>query len=213
MSLYKGWGKIPFQICVNVPLLHKMPPSPKPVTTEIQSWEFAQRFSERIVRFCEKTSQWAIRLKKRAICSHRSFLVSDLSDSLISLIKKEGMSELLFFFKLTKQRKKSTKKYDFSQIFKSGSLVFVSLFWHEQLERFAHSPTFVLSDLSELLTVAHLIRGMWANERIPNPALYGKAKLCVACEKMYLHWLAAFFRTNFNDIFYALHAVALFVLA
>ena len=135
-------------------------------------------------RFAPKNKRFAhFRWATRAICSHRSFLVSDLSDSLISLLKKEGMSELLVFLNLQNNVKKSTKKYYFSQIFKSGSLVFVSLFWHEQLERFAHSPTFVLSDLSELLTVAHLIRGIWANERIPNPALYGKAKLCVACEK------------------------------
>ena len=37
---------------------------------------------------------WAIRSKKRVISS---FLVSDLSDLLTSLIKKEGMSESVFF--------------------------------------------------------------------------------------------------------------------
>ena len=47
-------------------------------------------------------------------------------------------------------------------------------------ERFAHSHSFVMSDLSESLTVAHLTWGIWANEQmskwamsewaIPNPA-------------------------------------------
>ena len=51
-----------------------------------------------------------------------------------------------------------------------------SLFWHEQPERYAHSRSFVLSDLSKSLTVTQLIRAIWENERwtneqIPNPAL------------------------------------------
>ena len=129
----------------------------------------------------------------------RSFLVSDLSDSLTSLIfneqheqfaniahKKESKSESLIL-------KNTYKKYDFSQIFLSESLVFCerkskwairsekmsdllicsfkmgnlseSLFWHERPERFAHSPSLILSNLSESLTVAHLIWAIWANER------------------------------------------------
>ena len=52
----------------------------------------------------------------------------------------------------------------------SWSVVFV-----EQPERIAHSRSFVLSDLSEVLTVAQLIWAKWANERwaneqIPSPA-------------------------------------------
>ena len=120
-----------------------------------------------------------------AICSHRSFLVSDLSESLTSLIKKEGMSELLVF------KQKTYKKYDFSHIFWANCSFFVSkrvnerfaqkkrairsfahLSWatwatwvnrsrslicHGGPERFAHSCSFVLGDLSKLLTVTHLI--------------------------------------------------------
>ena len=39
------------------------------------------------------------------------------------------------------------------------------LIFHEQPEQFAHSRSFVLSDLSELLTVAHLI---WANKQMSD---------------------------------------------
>ena len=46
-----------------------------------------------------------------------------------------------------------------------------SLIFSERPERIAYSRSFVLSDLSESLTVAHLIWAKWANERIPSPAL------------------------------------------
>ena len=157
--------------------------------------------------FCEKMSQWAISSKKQAIHSfthfwwatweipsHCSFLVSNLSNLLTSLIKKEGTSEsLVFFFK----RSKMYKKYFFSQKNLSESLIRSlimsdlsdsltvahlswatwairsrSLFWHERPERFPRSHSFVLSDLSESLTVAQLIWAIWANERMSKfPAL------------------------------------------
>ena len=82
-----------------------------------------------------------------AICSHRSFLVSDLSDSLTSLTKKEGMSKLLIF--LTNLAYiKHTKKIRF-QIF------LANIFWANR--------SFVLSDLSDLLTVTHLSWVIWVN--------------------------------------------------
>ena len=98
-----------------------------------QGWEFAHLFSERIARFLPKNEQMSDLLKKRAIhpfahfwwatwairsrshisserCEQiahgRSFMVSNLSDSLTSLIfgdsltslaKKEGMSDSLIF--------------------------------------------------------------------------------------------------------------------
>ena len=113
------------------------------------------------------------------IAHGRSFLVSDLSTLLISLIKKEGISESLIFLK------NRTKKYVFCQFFFSKLLVFCDqkskwaicskkpsdlLIYHE---RFAHGCSF---DMSESLTVAHFIWGIWANERIPNPA-----KCCIKC--------------------------------
>ena len=47
-----------------------------------------------------------------------------------------------------------------------------SFICHKRPERFAHSCSFVVSDLSKLLTVANLIwvNERWGNERIPNPA-------------------------------------------
>ena len=41
-----------------------------------------------------------------------------------------------------------------------------SLFWYEQPEQFAHSHSFVLSDMSKSLTVAHLIWAIWVNEQM-----------------------------------------------
>ena len=145
----------------------------------------------------------------------RSFLVRDLSTSLTLLIFGEGPEHFAHiahfwrgtwvirshsslkkskwanrsgFFKLTKNVKKRTNKYDFSQQFLSKLLIFCKRFaqknkrfahlswatWencsqllicHEQPERFAHSHSFVLSDLSKSLTVAHLIWAIWANSQ------------------------------------------------
>ena len=47
-----------------------------------QGWEFAHRFFERIARFLPKNEQMSYLLKKMSDSLIRSFLVSDLSDSL-----------------------------------------------------------------------------------------------------------------------------------
>ena len=47
-----------------------------------QGWEFAHRFSERIARFLPKNERMSDLLKKTNNLLIRSFLVSDLSDSL-----------------------------------------------------------------------------------------------------------------------------------
>ena len=122
--------------------------------------------------------------------------MSDLSDSLTLFIKKEGMSELLIFLKLTKKRTKHTKKYDFSPIFWANCSFFVSqrvnerfaqkkewfahlLIYHEGPERIAHRPkgfahsrsrSFVLSDLSELLSRLFDLSDLskWADEQWAN---------------------------------------------
>ena len=62
-----------------------------------QGWEFAHRFSKRITRFLPKNKWMTDLLKKTSDLLIPSFLVSNLSDSLISLIKKEGMSKSLIF--------------------------------------------------------------------------------------------------------------------
>ena len=43
-----------------------------------------------------------------------------------------------------------------------------SLFCHERPERFAHGRSFVMSDLRDLLTVAHLFWAIWGNHS-PSP--------------------------------------------
>ena len=83
-----------------------------------------------------------------AICSHRS------------LKKREWANPL--FFKLTK---KCTKRYDFSQICFSALLIFC-----EQKSKWAIAQkmsdslicSFIMSDLSKLLTVPHLSWATWA---------------------------------------------------
>ena len=139
----------------------------------------------------EKTSDWLIFSERPEPFAHsRSFVMSGLSDSLTSLFKKEGMSESLRIFKLTKKCTKNMILFNFF----SKSLVFVSkraierfakkkqaicsfallswatwanhsqsLFCLKQPELFSHSFSFVMSDLSNFLTVAHLSWAIWAN--------------------------------------------------
>ena len=67
--------------------------------TLTQGWEFAHLISERIAHFLSKNEQMSDSLKKMSDSLIRSFLVSEMSDSLTSLIsltsltKKEEMSE------------------------------------------------------------------------------------------------------------------------
>ena len=62
-----------------------------------------------------------------------------------------------------------------------------SLFWYEQPEQFAHSHSFVLSDMSKSLTVAHLIWAIWVNEqmsRAGNSLIWFPSESLVFCPKM-----------------------------
>ena len=80
-------------------------------------------------------------LKKTSDSLIGSFLVSDLSDLLTSLTKKEGMSESLIFSSLFYKKHTKKKIYNcFSQKFLSESLI----------------RSFIMSDLSDPLLVAHL---------------------------------------------------------
>ena len=124
-----------------------------------------------VAHFCWAT--WAIR-------SHRSFLVSNQSDSLSLLIKKREWENWSFLYK--KNLQKFTKKYHFSQICLSESLVFCEgkservnkrftqknewyahlLIYDEQPVKIVHSRSFVMSNLSNSLTVALLTWATWA---------------------------------------------------
>ena len=95
--------------------------------------------------------------------------MSDLSDLLTSLFIKEEMSYCYFFFLNLKKHLQSLKKNFYSN-FMSELLVFCErksewvihskkmsdlLCYHEWPERIAHGHSFVMSDLSKLLIVAH----------------------------------------------------------
>ena len=56
-----------------------------------------------------------------------------------------------------------------------------SLFCHERPERFAQSGTFVLSNLSKSLTVAHWNERFWANERWANERIPNPGKVLLFC--------------------------------
>ena len=101
------------------------------------------------------------------ICSsifwaNHSFLAKNeqLSDLLTLLIKKDGMSESLVKKKHTKNAPKSTILQYYSNFFER---IAHSLIYPERPERIAHSCSFVMSDLSDLLTVALLTWVTWAN--------------------------------------------------
>ena len=82
--------------------------------------------------FAKKWATWAI-------CSYCSFMVSDLSDSLTSLIKKKEMGRIAFLKKLTKHVPKNTILVKF---FWANRSFFVSKRANEQFaqknECFAH---------------------------------------------------------------------------
>ena len=114
-----------------------------------------------------------------------SFVMSDLSDSLTSLFKREGMSESLIFLNLQKTFKKRTKNTIFSKFVEwitrflwvkgqmsnspqKQAICSRLLFCHERPEWFTHGHSIIMSDLSDLLTVAHLSWAIWMN---PSQAL------------------------------------------
>ena len=63
-----------------------------------------------------------------------------------------------------------------------------SLICLERPERFAHSHSFVLSNLSESLTVVHLIWAKWANEQMSEWAM-SKFPALLSCGEIYYNIL------------------------
>ena len=102
----------------------------------------------------------------------RSFVMSDLSNSLTSLFKNEGMSELLTIFKLPKKCTKNMILFKFflvnclflwvkerlSNLLKKTSNLLICSLTMSNLS----SHSFVMSNLSNLLTIAHLSWATWA---------------------------------------------------
>ena len=133
--------------------------SQKPSNSLRNQWEHSQPCNSLI--FGERPER---------ITHDHSFLVSNLSNLLTSLIKKEEISKSLAFFR--KPTKNVPKKH-FSQILLSKSLVFC-----EQKSKWAICSekksnllirSIIMSDLSKLLTVAHL---SWANWGIHSQLLF-----------------------------------------
>ena len=122
-----------------------------------------ERFVQKNERFAQKTSNSPIRsffvsnLSNSAFAHGCSFLVSDLSKSLTSLIKKREWANRSGFFKCT-------KKYDKNRILvKFSEQIAHSLICHERPEQIAQGRSFVMSDLSDLLTVPVLTWSTWVN--------------------------------------------------
>ena len=60
----------------------------------MQGWEFAHLISERIARFLSKNERMSDSLKKMSDSLIRSFLVSEMSDSLTLLISSERFEQI-----------------------------------------------------------------------------------------------------------------------
>ena len=98
---------------------------------------------------------------------------SDLSASLALLIKNEGMSESLIFFKNFQKLLKNQSFWANRSFFVSeranerfaqkNEWFTHSLIYHERPEGIAHGHIFDMSNLSDSLTVAHLSWSIWAN--------------------------------------------------
>ena len=164
-------------------------------TVFTRAWNSLIWFPSQSLVFYPKMSRWAIRSKnwaipsfahfwwaKWAFRSHCSFDLSEMSNSLTSLTKKEKMSKnerfAHFFKKIFKKTLIKTwwnKILDFfSQICLSKSLIrsfplskmsnsLTSLISSERPEQIAHGCSFLVSDLSDSLRVAHLSWVICAN--------------------------------------------------
>ena len=126
--------------------------------------------------------QFVQKVSDSLICS---FLVSNLCDLLTSPhsffffnCKKTYKNTILFEFFWAKARFCEQKSECAIHSKKQDIRSFAHLSWvtwancshllicHERPERFAHSRSFVLSNLSESLTFAHLSWAIWAHERM-----------------------------------------------
>ena len=88
-----------------------------------QGWEFAHLIPERIARFLSKNEQMSDSLKKMIHSLIRSFLVSEMSDSLTALISSERPEQIA---------------HGCSFLVSQMSDSLTSLIWFERNERFTH---------------------------------------------------------------------------
>ena len=185
-----------------------------------QGWEFAHRFSERIPRFLPKNEQMSDLLKKWAICSfahfgeqperfahdrsfplsdlsksvlvthfwwatwaipsHRSFLVSNPSD-LLTLLTKKGNERIAHFLNKKKRYKNNLLDF-FSRNVLSESLI----------------CSFIMSELSELLTVADLSWATWV--------ICSRSLICLEQPERFAHG-RLFVLSDLNESFTVAHLI------
>ena len=145
-----------------------------------QGWEFAHRFSDKLLVFLQKNERTSDSLKKTSdslIFGSRNWSrvkVGPAPQHCTSLIKKEGMWANRSV--LNKNRTKSIQKNIILDTFFSDSIVFCEQksewairsektsnlrIYHERPEWTAHSRSFVMSDLSDSLTVVLLTWATW----------------------------------------------------
>ena len=158
-----------------------------------QGWEFAHRFSERIPRFLPKNEQMSDLLKKWAICSFahfgeqperfahdRSFLVSNPSDSL-TLLTKKGNERIAHFLNKKKRYKNNLLDF-FSRNVLSESLI----------------CSFIMSELSESLTVADLSWATWV--------ICSRSLICLEQPERFAHG-RLFVLSDLNESFTVAHLI------
>ena len=126
---------------------------PEQKKSKLQGWELVHRFSEGIARFCKNMSKTAISSKKQAI-AHFWWVTW--------AIRSCSLSTLIFVEWNKKTYIKHTKKTILGKLFWANRSWL--LICHQRPDQFAHSCSFVLSNLSKSLTVAYLIWAKWANE-------------------------------------------------
>ena len=112
-------------------------------------------FLSKSLFFCKKMSEWAICSKKRVICSCAHFWWATWAIRSHCSPKKREWGNRSFF------KLKTYKKISF--IFFCQKCLSELLIYHERPKGFAHGCSFVMSDLRDSLTVAHLSWAIWAN--------------------------------------------------
>ena len=154
-------------------------------------------FLSKLLDFCKKMSKWAIPSKNEQFAhllifgegperfAHgHSFLVSNLSESLMVAhfwwATWANHSWSLIFGEQPEQFAHQKRGNERIAHFLNNKMQFAHLSWgtwanhsrslicHEWPERIAHGRSFVLSDLSKSLTVAHLIWAKWAMSKLAN---------------------------------------------
>ena len=113
-----------------------------------------------------------IRISQRILNQNKNILTHWSVSQKVSNYEKTESRRSPWTVPLNNCREPSSRAGNWLIGFLSELIVFGIIFWanrsrslicHEQPERFAHGRSFVLSDLSDSLTVSHLSWAIWAN--------------------------------------------------